>query len=310
MKFIKSSINVTIGGSNSKQTQFISLLIKNNIPIKNISYGNECTFQIDKNDILKVKKLRKIYGITIRFTKPPYVQIVGFPLVIAFLIFLSTPYLTKFIFLQIHFEGPDELVQVAEMQMGKMKLTFPTLKKHIPPSEELRQQLMKTSSDIAWVLIDRNGAKLNITLIAAPKVVSPTTYPEAKQFIAAEDARVKQMILLQGERLVHRESVVKKGDPLAAGINGGNVQGEIIGEYLKEISFELSHVQSTDFEWDSSHLSGIISQFLHQSDQSIRISSVKVLQVQKNGGKVKGKVLLRLEGNIAKPLYLKETMDD
>lgn len=37
---------------------------------------------------------------------------------------------------------------------------------------------------------------------------------------------------------------------------------------------------------------------------------VKILHVQNDNGKVEGKVLLKLEGNIAKPTYLKETVND
>ena len=60
----------------------------------------------------------------------------------------------------------------------------------------------------------------------------------------------------------------------------------------------------------NSHLHAILKKFMRSRGSEILIMDVKILHVQNDNGKVEGKVLLKLEGNIAKPTYLKETVND
>lgn len=79
--------------------------------------------------------------------------------------------------------------------------------------------------------------------------------------------------------------------------------------FWRELEFEATTTKK-NFELESSHITELLRQFVSGSDEEVKILGVKVLHLQNNNGKVRGKVLVNLHGNIAKTEYLKEIVND
>lgn len=144
--------------------------------------------------------------------------------------------------------------------------------------------------------------------------VSVEGTPERLQtFLSSLTAAQPSIVLIERLQLVECTSLdkdkVKKGDVLAVGTGGKPARGEITGIYFRGLEFQLSSA-SKSFEYSSSHADAIIRQFIEQQHQETKIKGIKVLHVQNVNGKVRGKVLVKIQGILAKPEYLKEKLND
>lgn len=230
-------------------------------------------------------------------------------MIIALLLLLALPFFSQFIYLDYVIEANSEQQLVVEDYFEKHHLKFPMRSTRLPSTESIRNDLMKQHDSIAWVMISREHSVVEVTLVTSPKPVLPKDWPETEKFVAAYDGQIDWVQLEAGTSLVRTKDIVKKGDVLAVGSDGKAAKGEITGIYFRELAFQLDST-SADFDYSSSHADAIIRQFIEQQQQETKIKGIKVLQVQNVNGKVRGKVLVKIQGILAKPEYLKETLND
>lgn len=230
-------------------------------------------------------------------------------MIIALLLLLALPFFSQFIYLDYVIEANSEQQLVVEDYFEKHHLMFPMRRTRLPSTESIRNELMKQHDSIAWVMISLEHSVVEVTLVPSPKPVLPKDWPEAEKFVAAYDGQIDRVQLVEGTSLVRTKDIVKKGDVLAVGSDGKAAKGEITGIYFRELAFQLDST-SADFDYSSSHADAIIRQFIEQQQQETKIKGIKVLQVQNVNGKVRGKVLVKIQGILAKPEYLKETLND
>lgn len=151
---------------------------------------------------------------------------------------------------------------------------------------------------------------VQLQVVSAPNLVEPHAWPEGEVFGANYNVQVERVYLVEGEALVVRKDVVKKGTVLARPNSGGKLEkGKIYGTFWRELEFEAATTKK-NFELESSHITELLRQFVSESDEEVKILGVKVLHLENNNGKVRGKVLVNLHGNIAKTEYLKEIVND
>lgn len=312
MKYLQHrKVKVIVTGDANEVSSFLSHLSSfPQVSISQVSMGKKCTFFVETRQMNLVRKAKKMADVRIHFERVVPKTSVIIPLLMTLLLFGSIPYLSTYFLLSIEVSGPDHLLSAAEETLENVGIQTPLFKKNRAEDRFIRQKLMTEVPDIAWVLLEENGSVFHVTLIPAPTPVKPIELPSAPAFVAKEDAVVERVYLVSGERRVHRKDVVKKGQLLAEGMQGMQAQGEIRGIYWKELTFFIQLNDKQKFDMKNSHLQAILEKFIDSEESGIQIMDVKILHVQNDNGKVEGKVLLKLEGNIAKPTYLKETVND
>lgn len=307
----RSKIKVAVSGETSDISYFLSLLsMSPEVELSSVTFQKKCVFIVERQDLKWVRKAKRTSGVKVSLTPVFPSPTILYPIICTILLFALIPYVSTFFTLSIEVTGPEQLVAETEVELDELHVRTPLAKKSRPDDSLLRQKLMTKVAGIAWVLLEENGSTFHITLIPAPTLVEQRVLPSAPAFVATEDAVVERIYLVKGERRVSRKDVVKKGKLLAEGNTNMEAQGEIRGTYWKELGFELYLAQPEEFVFENSHLYAILKKFIDSQQQALEIQNVKILHVQNENGKVEGKVLLKLEGNIAKPTYLKETMND
>lgn len=307
----RSKIKVAVSGEASDISYFLSLLsMSPEVELSSVTFQKKCIFIVERQHLKWVRKAKRTSGVTVSFT-PVFPSLTFlYPVAFTILLFALIPYFSTFFTLSIEVSGPEQLIAETEVKLDDLNVRTPLAKKSRPADSLIRQKLMTEIAGIAWVLLEEKGSTFHITLIPAPTLVEPRELPSAPAFVAKEDAVVERIYLVKGERRVSRKDVVKKGQLLAEGSAKTEAQGEVRGTYWKELEFELYLAQPEEFVFENSHLYAILKKFIDSQEQALQIQNVKILHVQNENGKVEGKVLLKLEGNIAKPTYLKETMND
>ncbi|WP_342525392.1 sporulation protein YqfD [Chryseomicrobium sp. FSL W7-1435] len=311
MRFKNYRIKARIEGTEQQLQKFLTLLYElQKVPLYNLQrLDGYLYFEMNQTDISTIKSIRFQAGVRLSLTHTSFHLFRNPLLIVALLIFLALPLASHYFYFSVSITGDEAHQQAVEDYLLKEKLTFPLLKKELPPIERIRNELMKKHASMAWVMIDKESAELTISIVPAPDPIDPQDWPEATKFVAAYDGQIERVQLLAGESLVERKSIVSKGDILAIGSKGEKAKGIIVGTYWREIEFELL-TKEKKFDFESSHLSELIRQFVTESKGETTIQGVKVLQVQNENGKVRGKVLVKIQGIITKPEYLKETLND
>lgn len=267
------------------------------------------SFTIAAKHLPALRKIRRRAGVKIKVERPIWRLFIQIPVVLAFLLLIALPFFSQYIYLDYVVEADSDQQLVVDTYFEKHHLSFPMRRTRLPSTETIRNDLMKQHDSIAWVMISREHSVVKVTLVPSPKPVSPKDWPEARQFVAAYDGQIDRVQLVEGTSLVRRKDIVKKGDVLAVGNGEKPAKGEITGIYFRELEFQLDS-PSKNFTYSSSHADAIIRQFVEQQQQETKIKGIKVLQVQNVNGKVRGKVLVKIQGILAKPEYLKETLND
>ncbi|MFC4356104.1 sporulation protein YqfD [Chryseomicrobium palamuruense] len=306
-----AKIRVAVKGESNEISSFLSQLSASpKVEISHLTSQKGCTFVVERQHIKWIRKAKKQSGVTIHLS--PVWPTISFviPVFITLLLFALIPFFSTYLILSIDVSGPELLVAQAEEKLDELNMHTPLYKNGRPEDRFIRQKLMTEITGVAWILLEEKGSRFHVTLIPAPTLVEPIELPSAPAFVAREDAVVERIYLVAGERRVSRKDVVKKGQLLAEGTMGLEAKGEVRGVYWKELEFQIQRYQKDEFELKNSHLQAILEKFIHSQGQRIQIMDVKILHVQNENGKVEGKVLLKLEGNIAKPTYPKETVND
>lgn len=312
MKWFVSDLRVSVEGTPEQLQSFLSSVtaLQSTVVLTQLKLSQETlTFALEAEHLPTLRKLRRHAGVKMKVDKPIWRLFLQVPVVLAILLLIALPFFSQFIYLDYVIEADSDQQLVVDTYFEKHKLKFPMLRTQFPSTESIRNDLMKQNDSIAWVMISREHSVVKVTLVSSPKPVSPEDWPQAEKFIAAYDGQIERVQLVEGTSLVKRKDIVKKGDVLAVGIDGKPAKGEIIGIYFRELEFLLD-ASSKNFDYSSSHADAIIRQFIEQQDQETKIKGIKVLQVQNVNGKVRGKVLVKIQGILAKPEYLKETLND
>ncbi|MBO5109989.1 MAG: sporulation protein YqfD [Clostridia bacterium] len=110
--------------------------------------------------------------------------------------------------------------------------------------DQLHNQILATSSDIAWISINLSGVVANVEVREHQKA-TPSTPPESalSNIVASADGLIHQINVKSGKRVVEIGQVVKKGELLISGISDSQTlgaryeqaEGEVYAYINKEI---------------------------------------------------------------------------
>ena len=312
MKWFVFDLHVSVEGTPERLRSFLSSVTaaQSSIELSQLKFSQQnLSFHVAAEHLPVLRKVRRRAGVKIKVHKPIGRLCIQVPVVIAFLLLIALPFCSQFFYLDYAVEADSEQQLIVDTYFEKHHLKFPMRRTRLPATESIRNDLMKQHNSIAWVMISRQHSVVKVTVVPSPKPVTPENWPEAKQFIAAYDGQIDRVQLIEGTSLVRRKDIVKKGDVLAVGTGGKLAKGEITGIYFREVEFQFDSPSKT-FDYSSSHADAIIRQFIEEQQQETKIKGIKVLQVQNVNGKVRGKVLVKIQGILAKPEYLKETLND
>lgn len=224
---------VYIKARGERLSEFINEALKDNVVFYNTRrLPDSFTAEVNIDDFSRLRRAAKSTGVEIRI-RAKY----GFPFVAVrwrkrkgllvglFLIFAAITILSQFV-LSVTVEGnsrvPAEEIMAEAQKLGVKKWVV----KRELDLDRLSKQLQENIPDIVWVTMEERGTNINI------KVVEKTV-PQKLMFkgdlIAAKTGVVEDIMVIQGEPLVHEGEMVKAGQVLIKATGG-----------MKEYSFDVS----------------------------------------------------------------------
>lgn len=232
--------------------------------LKNVEGDYECNIMV--RDYLKLKPIAKKTG-TIPYIKKRY----GLPFFIhhyrgrkgffaGILLFCIILYILSLYIWDINIQGGHSYTPEAMVKFLRSNQVYAGVQKKNIDCQEIEDLIRDTYSDIGWVSAEKKGTRLIIKITETNIPPPAVTATEICHIVATKDCIINEIITRIGTPLVHKGSVVKKGDILVSGvvdIVGDNeiivnkkpviADADIIGKtyYEYKDTFPLDYIEKT-----------------------------------------------------------------
>ena len=242
-------IQVTVQAGTAAN-ELLAILHKQQVKLTRLhTTKQQLTFRINKKDLQKLKQARrrskakvKLYYINSEAVLQRTVMTV-----IGLLLCIIVPIVGSQYIWQINIEGatPELIKDVSNYLVDEWQLTEPIAAKSFPPEQDIRQRLMATFPELAWVHLDKQASSVHMKLQLAPKL--ETKEQKVSAYLVAKTAGViTHHFLTAGQMLVETNETVEVGAVLATGVIGDEeqatvtgVNGEVFADYWVETSFTI-----------------------------------------------------------------------
>lgn len=242
---------VTVLIKDKRADLFIASLKAEKVYVTKLTVTDEgIRFKTSFRDLHKVRKIRKKYKVKMeifprsldrifrwnRFTFAGMAAWILIPYVFSFFVWsvvveADTP------------EREEEILSI----LDKNGVNVLRLIKQLPDEALIRQRVMKNDSELSWVNISRSGTKYTLTPLPAPiHTINDGKETAPAHLIAAKSGIVTHVSIASGERVVMKDSTVRKGDVLvSAFIKQGEeikvvgAEGSVFADYWLETDFTV-----------------------------------------------------------------------
>ncbi|MGD9676813.1 MAG: sporulation protein YqfD [Vulcanibacillus sp.] len=234
IRWIRGYVKCNLTGKNIEL--FINLILNSELEIWDISIikRGQANFSISVNDYLKIKSFLKRSN-----TRIHIIEKIGLPFLLnrlknrlgvlfGIIIFIIIIYLSSSMIWSIDIEGNKTIEEsIIYQSLNEIGVSKGIFKKKLPENEYIKEQLMLMLEDISWVGVNREGTKLQITIVEKIK-------PKEKEIalpsniISKKDAVIYKILAEKGISQVKISDRVKRGDILISGIIGNEERSEII----------------------------------------------------------------------------------
>lgn len=242
---------VTVLVKDKRANLFLSSLKAEKVFVTNIKVTEEgLLFKTTFRDLNKIRKIRKKYNVKMdifprsldrifRWNRFTFAGVATWILI---------PYICSFFLWSVAVDAdtPEREEQIQSI-LDKSGVRTLKLIKSLPDEAFIRQQVMKNDAELSWVNISRSGTKYTLTPLPAPihtindgKKIAPA------HLIAAKSGIITHVSIASGERVVMKDSTVRKGDLLvSAFIKQGEeikvvgADGSVFADYWLETDFTV-----------------------------------------------------------------------
>lgn len=236
-----------------------------NISIKQIQvHEQHITFEISKSAMPVLRKWRKTYNVRLRIEYAEQDQILRFDMLtmLGLLLLITLPIIaSQWIWqLKVETDSPELRVSLEQTLQQQFALTTPFLKKQLPDDMTIRQQLLETHRDLAWIHIQKNGSIISFMPQKAPEMVKIPREQQPMHLIAKKSGVITHFDIESGVRTVTPNTPVYKGDVLVSGIIENEqattvvgAKGAVFADYWIECIFSLprkvEYTQQQSRQW-------------------------------------------------------------
>lgn len=248
--------------NNFETHQFLNGLRKASVRLYNISVeGKQVTCEIRWQDLRKVRRVRRRFRVKMEITRDdvrPILQLNG-RTIIGLLLLLIIPFCSQFYTWGIEVKA-DTIERQVEVERLLDKIVFPVRTNVLPSEHQLRQQLLLKLDDVAWVHIEKDGAKLKVAVEEAPKIAKDQV-ETGRALIAKQGGVVTHYMIESGVKQFMLNGVVEKGEVLVVGEVQVSeevqktipVRGKVFVDFWRTVSFtmpkEVKLAQQQSVKW-------------------------------------------------------------
>ena len=242
---------VTVLIKDKRAHLFITSLKAENVYVTEMKVTDDgLQFKTTFKDLNKIRKIRNKYSMKVEIFPRTMDHIFRWNMATFFGIglWILIPYISSFFVWSVVVEADtpereDEIIALLD-KSGVKQLT---LIKRLPDEALIRQKVMKNDSELSWVNISRSGGKYTLTPLPAPiHTKNEKSNSKPAHLIAAKSGIITHVSISKGERVVKKDSTVRKGDVLvSAFIKQGDefkivgAEGSVFADYWLETDFAV-----------------------------------------------------------------------
>lgn len=218
------------------------------------------TCEINWQDLKKLRKIRRQYRVKVELERDdfrPILQPNG-RTVIGLLMLLIIPFISQFYTWGIEVEG-ETIERTVEVERLFEAMSFPVRTSLLPSEHQVRQELLLKLEHVAWVHVEKDGAKLKIDVEEAPRIEEQKV-EEGRSLFAKQGGVVTHYNIESGVKQFVLNEVVEKGNLLVTGeitvdetVKTVPVRGKVFVDFWRTVTFvmpiEIKLSQQQDVRW-------------------------------------------------------------
>lgn len=242
--------------------RFLNALRKASVKLYNVSVQEQLVMcEISWHDLRKVRRIRRRFRVRLELIREhvrPIFQLNGRTL-FGLLVLFIVPFLNQFYTWGMEVRA-DTIERQVEVERLLEEIAFPVRTSILPSEHQLRQQLLLRLDDVAWVHIEKDGAKLKVAVEEAPKIKDDQV-EVGRALIAKQGGVVTHYMIESGLKQFALNEVVEKGTVLVTGqsqmpdatMKAVPVRGKVFVDFWRTVTFTMPRAvklsQQSEVRW-------------------------------------------------------------
>lgn len=263
--FLKGYVIILLSGGNSER--FINICLKRQIPVWGIKRrGVDMEIRVYRKDFKRLISVRRKTRIKLRIVKKVrflesamrYKKRFAF-FMCACLAGVSVYWSSQYIWaVEINGVKNADIAEIAAL-LEENGVYVGALKKHMPPTEEIKSNVLAGCDELAWLWVHTEGSKARVEVSerrVPPNIVDRT---RASDIVSVSDGVIKKVTVKLGDALVKSGDAVSRGDVLVSGkvraYREGDPENYLYVHSLGEISaYTMRSAQKSEKLYDETRV--------------------------------------------------------